>query len=482
MERLLEASDGDFLLGIPWNGELEIEPRAIGNLIETMETTGAGIVYSDFRIARGNECSEITSIDYQLGSIRESFDFGPLLAFSGEAVKRTLEKHGKIDASLRWSALYDLRLKLSIDFPVARIPEPIYTIRMPIARPVAGEESNFVRDFDLVDLSNRDYQVELEAIVTSHLKRIGAYLEPVFRPLPPPEGPFPVAASVIIPVRNREKTIAQAVQSAINQRSSFAYNVIVINDYSSDKTGEIVRQLAAQRPNIVQLLPERRDLGIGGLWNEAIYSKECGMFAVQLDSDDVFSHEQALEKIIRKFWDAPLAESALAIDPPPHYAMVTGSFGHVNFNLEPIPPGVFLHHEFSEANGRNNALRMNGLGAPRAFYVPVLRRFGLPNVSYGEDYAICLRIGREFAVGRIFEPLYLARQWEGNTSRSMPLGSVKSVNLKDLLPPGLGERPDILARLQPLLRTLMMTSKNRYDSYKDWLRSVEIEARQQLNS
>jgi glycosyltransferase involved in cell wall biosynthesis len=331
-------------------------------------------------------------------------------------------------------------LKISIDFPIVRIPEPLYTTRPAVEERAASGGVEKIHEY--VDPRNREYQLEMEQVATAHLRRIGAFLEPVFSPPPPPEEDFPVTASIIIPVRNREKTIADAVQSALSQSASFPYNVIVVDNHSTDRTAEILRQLAQQHENLIHKIPQRTDLGIGGCWNEAVYSPACGLYAVQLDSDDLYSDAHTLEKIIHEFLKPSPEHSGSAQTVAPRYAMVIGSYTTVNFNLEEILPGLIDHREWTRENGRNNALRIIGLGAPRAFYVPVLRRYGFPNVSYGEDYAISLRISRDYEIGRIYESLYLVRRWEGNTDRALPL-----------------------------------VVMNRYDAYKDWLRTVEIQAR-----
>jgi glycosyltransferase involved in cell wall biosynthesis len=236
----------------------------------------------------------------------------------------------------------------------------------------------------------------------------------------------------VIPVRNRERTIADAVRSALGQRTGFAFNVLVVDNHSTDRTGALLEELAAQDPRVVRLVPDRTDLGIGGCWNHAVYSPLCGEYAVQLDSDDLYADEGTLERMVGHFQQGP-------------YAMVIGSYTIVSFDLQEIPPGLIDHREWTRENGRNNALRINGLGAPRAFFVPLLRQIGLPNVSYGEDYAAALRISREYEVGRIYDPVYLARRWEGNSDAALPLATA-----------------------------------NRYDAYKDHVRTVEILARQEM--
>ena len=427
INQLVEQISSDYLLFCLPGEQVEPGQRALERLLSAAADSGAGLVYSDFRDDVGGQMTDHPLIDYQLGSIRDSFDFGPVFLISKRAAAVAFGEHGPIDGRLRWAGLYDLRLKLSVDSQTLRILEPLYT-RIPVDRRATGE-----RQFDYVDPGRREYQIEMEQVASEHLKRIGAYLEAEFRSLPGTGARFPVRASIVIPVRNRERTINDAVASALSQRTNFEFNLIVVDNHSTDRTTDILREIAARDDRLVHLKPARKDLGIGGCWNEAIYSDHCGEYAVQLDSDDLYADQHTLEKIVARFEDAA-------------YAMVIGSYKIVNFQLEEIPPGLIDHREWTRENGRNNALRINGLGAPRAFYVPVLRQIGFPNASYGEDYGVALRISRDYEIGRIYEPIYYARRWEGNSDAALPLATA-----------------------------------NRYDAYKDHLRTVEILARRKMN-
>jgi glycosyltransferase involved in cell wall biosynthesis len=434
---LIESWRTDYLLLILPGGRVEFGPRAPERLAQVAEDSGAALVYSDFRERNGAEVpGEIVDhplIDYQLGAIRDNFDFGSVVLLSREAVVKALRDHGGISPDIRWGGLYDLRLKLSINSTIFRIPEPLYT------RAAADLRASGEKIFDYVDPRKRDYQIEMEKIATEHLERIGARLEPRFADLPESDEEFPVKASVIIPVRNRVKTIADAVRSALSQKADFPFNVIVVDNHSTDGTTDLLSNLAADNDRLIHIAPARTDYGIGGCWNEAIYSPYCGRYAAQLDSDDVYSSENTLARIVAEF-DSARSENK-------SYAMVIGSYTIVDFDLNELPPGLIDHREWTRENGRNNALRINGLGAPRAFDVTALRRIGLPNTSYGEDYAVALRVSREYEIGRIYDSLYFARRWSGNSDSALPL----------------------------------MTA-NRYDAYKDRLRTIEILARQQFNA
>ena len=408
IQTLLDGADSDVLfLGDP-RVSIEPGPGMFDRMARVMRESGAGWVYAD---AVGHP-----HIDYQRGSIRDGFDFGPVVCVSVEAARES-----GIDSGWKWGALYDLRLRISEAHAVVRIPEPLYSASPIDVRPTGQKQ------FDYVDPRNRDYQIEMEQVATAHLKRIGAWLPPHFSTVTGEAETFPVMASIVIPVRNRERTILDAVQSALRQRTDFEFNVIVVDNHSTDRTTELVTSVSD--PRLKHIIPERRDLGIGGCWNEAIYSSYCGRYAIQLDSDDLYADDNVVSRIVSEL-DAG------------SYAMVIGSYTMVDFSLKEIPPGLIDHREWSRDNGRNNALRINGLGAPRAFNTSVLRAIGFPNVSYGEDYAVALRISRDYQIGRIYESLYLCRRWEGNSDSALPVEVA-----------------------------------NRYDLYKDWLRAVEIQAR-----
>jgi glycosyltransferase involved in cell wall biosynthesis len=432
---VIEAWRTDYLLLLLPGGRVELGARAPERFVQVADDTGAAFVYSDFRQQNGAEVpGEVVDhplIDYQLGAIRDNFDFGSAILLSREEVAKALRDHGGISPDIRWGGLYDLRLKLSIKSTIFRIPEPLYT------RAAADLRASGEKIFDYVDPRKRDYQIEMEKIATEHLERIGARLEPSFANPPVSREQFPVKASVIIPVRNRVKTIADAARSALSQKADFPFNVIVVDNHSTDGTTDLLRNLAADNDRLIHIAPARTDYGIGGCWNEAIYSPHCGRYAAQLDSDDVYSSENTLARIVAEF------DSAISVNKS--YAMVIGSYTIVDFDLNELPPGLIDHREWTRENGRNNALRINGLGAPRAFDVAVLRRIGLPNTSYGEDYAVALRVSREYEIGRIYDSLYFARRWSDNSDSALPLGTM-----------------------------------NRYDAYKDRLRTIEILARQRL--
>jgi hypothetical protein len=424
--RWFESTGADYLL---WflSPRVELSAGGLARLVQTAADTRAAIVYSDYFDRPANSAPQLRPlVDYQPGSIRDDFDFGHVVLLSRSAVQglaTAIEAEAIAGAFGGW---YDLRLRASERGPVVRLPEPTYVVRA--QQPGSDEEEHF----RYVDPRNRNYQIEMERIATAHLKRIGAWLPPPKAPVVDRDAKFPVECSVIIPVRNRVRTVGDAVTSALSQQADFPFNVIVVDNHSTDGTTDVLRELAAKNDRLVHLIPNRDDLGIGGCWDEAINSPKCGRYAVQLDSDDLYSSPDVLARIRAEFERG-------------QYAAVIGSYTIVNFDLKQIPPGLIDHREWTDENGHNNALRIHGLGAPRAFHVPTLRKFGFPNVIWGEDYAVALRLTREFACGRIYDSLYWCRRWEGNSDHELPI-----------------------------------ETKNRYATYKDRLRSIEIAARQQM--
>jgi hypothetical protein len=429
--RWFETTDSSHLLWL-FAARVELTADGLRRLLEAACDSQAAILYSDYFDRDADGAARLHPlIDYQPGSLRDDFDFGPVVVLSRNAVAGLADALESDGASGRFGGWYDLRLRASERGPAVHLSEPNYTVSA-VVESSAGDAH-----FQYVDPRNRDYQIEMECIATAHLKRIGAWLPPPTAPSFNPEptatadARFPVEASVVIPVRNRFRTVADAVRSALGQQADFPFNVIVVDNHSTDGTTQTLTDMAAREPRLVHVVPARTDLGIGGCWNDAIYSKHCGRYAVQLDSDDLYAEPNVLSRIIAEFRRG-------------NYAMVIGSYTIVDFNLQPIPPGLIDHREWTAENGHNNALRIAGLGAPRAFHVPTLRKIGFPNVSYGEDYAVALRLCREYPLGRIYDSLYWCRRWEGNTDHALPL-----------------------------------ETRNRYALYKDRLRSIEIAARQQ---
>ncbi len=368
---------------------------------------GADMLYSDhYDIISGADGKPLRrkhpAIDCLPGALRDDFDFGPVLVVRSSSFRKAV---AGMDENYRYGALYDLRLRMD---KIVHIPEYLYTVAESDLRK-SGE-----KQFDYVDPKNREVQVEMERICTAHLRRIGAYIAPGARSVKGLECVSSgVTASVIIPVFNRERTIGDAVRSALSQNCDFEYNVIVVDNHSTDRTSGILSSFSDPRLRVI--VPERTDLGIGGCWNLAVNDNACGTYAVQLDSDDVYRNGTTLTRIVDKFRTEDCA-------------MVIGSYEMTDFNMAPIPPGIIDHREWTDDNGRNNALRINGLGAPRAFFAPLLRRIGFPNVSYGEDYAVALRISREYRIGRIYEPIYCCRRWDGNSDAALDIDRVNANN------------------------------------------------------
>ncbi len=383
-------------------------------LIQVAESTQAALVYSDYYKVIDGVPTPHPVIDYQTGSIRDDFDFGSVLAIRADLVAVWAE----LDESMRYDhvGLYSMRLFLSRCYMIFHLDEFLYIEDETDLRK-SGE-----KQFDYVDPRNREVQKELEQAATVHLAEIGALVDTGKYQSPNLYvGEFPVEASVIIPVRDRVRTIRDAVESALSQQCGFLFNIIVVDNHSTDGTSDILNALSAGCPSLHVIVPERKDLGIGGCWNEAINSEFCGRFAVQLDSDDLYSSPQTLQRIHDAFYEQEAA-------------MIIGSYRMCNFQLETLPPGLIDHAEWTDANGPNNALRINGLGAPRAFFTPLLREIQFPNTSYGEDYAMGLAFSRRFRIGRIFDELYICRRWEGNSDAALSQDKINRNNLyKDRL-------------------------------------------------
>jgi len=399
-------------------GRIKIKDGAIEAWLSCSVAKNTLLQYSHYYEVTEGEDKRHPLIEYTQGSIRDDFNFGPLVLIETSVLNEYLNSKPVDYNHAGW---YDFRLFLSRKGKITLTDNYFYSYYEPDLR------STGAKQFDYVNPMNRERQIEMEQAATFHLKEIGALVTPPFREIDPDSYAFNTEASIIIPVLNREKTIADAIQSVLTQQTSFPFNLIIIDNHSTDATPEIIKSFNDNR--IVHIIPERRDLGIGGCWNEGINHPQCGRFAIQLDSDDLYKDETTIQKIVDKFRGE-------------RCAMVIGSYQMVNFNLEEIPPGIIAHREWSDDNGPNNALRINGLGAPRAFYTPIIRTIGFPNVSYGEDYAAAITICRTWNVGRIYEPVYLCRRWDNNTDSNLSIEKV-----------------------------------NTYNSYKDSLRTKEIEAR-----
>jgi hypothetical protein len=428
--RILAEPQTKYLLLLPGFHQISIEPEYLGRILKGAESTKAGIAYSDFFDGSEHGKTRHPLNDYQPGSVRDDFDFGAMVLFSAPAAREAVKNYGAIPG-VKYAGLYGLRLKVSIDHPVYHLREPLYSVVRPTIN--ADEPSGAEKMFAYVHPRNESVQKEMETVFTHYLKNIGAYLRPHYlREVEPTPDSFPVEASVVIPVRNRKGTITDAVKSALAQETDFPFNVIVVDNYSTDGTTAVLSDLSRRYSAMKHLVPKRTDLGIGGCWNEALQHYTCGRYAVQLDSDDLYGSPRTLRQMVDMFH-------------PDNYAMVIGSYTLVDSKLETIPPGLIDHREWTDKNGHNNALRINGLGAPRAFNTSLMRKIGFLNVSYGEDYAAALRICREYRIGRIYESLYICRRWPGNTDAAL--------NIEEA---------------------------NRNDAFKDKIRSDEILARQQM--
>ena len=389
-------------------------------MMQVMQMTGATMAYADHFQKMTNDQSQITIveapvIDYQMGALRDDFDFGAVLLWDTAKLKALV---AQMDTDYEFAGLYNLRLRAE---KLEHIPEYLY-YEVETDTRKSGEKL-----FDYVDPRNRQVQIEMEACVTAHLKRIGAYLQPGEYKALPKAGEFPVTASVIIPCKNRARTIADAIHSALNQkvRDGYSFNVIVVDDNSTDGTAEIIDKLQMGNDKLVFIRQDKTWHAIGGNWNVAIHDPRCGKYAIQLDSDDTYFDETTVQKFIDTFEGT---SNLSTLNSNPLYGMVIGTYQLTNMAGETLPPGVIDHREWTDDNGRNNALRINGLGAPRGFYVPLLRTINYPTTKYGEDYAVGLRISRDYPIGRIYDVLYNCRRWEDNSDANCDIVAMNRNN------------------------------------------------------
>ena len=406
LRSIAEAVSEKYMLIYTKDMPLEMGMFALDRILCIAEDTGADMLYADHYKMVDGQRKKHPLIACQKGALRDDFDFGSVLVFKSSSFRRAVRA---MEADYEFGALYDLRLRMK---NIVHVNEYLYT-EIDTDNRKSGE-----KQFDYVDPRNRAVQIEMEKVCTEHLKRIGAWLEPKFREPDINEfagTPFEVTATVVIPVFNRVRTVKDAVESALSQKCDFPYNVIVVDNHSTDGTTELLNEIAATDERLVHIIPAKHDLGIGGCWNLAVHHGLCGEYAVQLDSDDVYSGPDTLQKIVDAFREQKCA-------------MVVGTYQMTDFDMNPIPPGIIDHREWTEDNGRNNALRINGLGAPRAFWTPLLRTINLPNTSYGEDYALGLRISREYRIGRIYDVLYCCRRWEGNSDAALDIDRVNANN------------------------------------------------------
>ena len=400
---------------------------ALDRMITLGDITEAGMIYADhYNLAADGTRSDAPVIDYQMGSLRDDFNFGSVILFRTESLKAAANM---MKADYQAAGFYDLRLKIAEKFRIEHINEYLYS-EVELDTRKTGEKL-----FDYVDPKNRASQIEMEQAATEYLKEVGGYLKPGFKDIDITEGEFPVEMTVMIPVRNRIRTIRDAINSALEQKTTFKYNVFVVENgpecHSTDGTTEAVQEY--DDPRLVHVITERRDLGVGGSWNLAAHDPRCGRFIVQLDSDDVYLDENTLQK----FYDAFQEQKV---------ATIIGTYVLSDINKNVLPPGKIDHAEWTPDNGRNNALRINGLGAPRAFFTPVLRDIPMPNVNYGEDYALGLAISRHYLIGRIYDPLYCCRRWDDNSDGD-----------------------------------LSIEKENKNNTYKDRIRTWELQARIAMN-
>ncbi len=419
VREIAAAADTEYTLLYTRETRLSWIRFGLERLLQIAGDSGAAMIYAD----HFNGDSPAPVIDYQAGSLRDDFDFGGVQLYRTSLLKQAV---AAMDEEYEFAALYDLRLRVSELGPLVHANELLYYEIETDSR-ATGEKL-----FDYVDPRNRAVQVEMERACTAHLKRIGGFLEPVFKEVDLTLGEFPVEASVVIPCHNRVRTIADAIRSALSQKADFPFNVFVVDDNSDDGSVDEIKKFTGD-PKLIYIAQDKSYHAIGGNWNAALHHPQCGRFALQLDSDDVYSDEHTVQKFVDAFREQGCA-------------MVVGTYRITDFDLNELPPGIIDHREWTPDNGRNNALRVNGLGAPRGFWTPLLREINFPTTKYGEDYAIGLRVSREYRIGRIYDVMYNCRRWGGNSDAALDV-----------------------------------EANNRNNLYKDRLRTWELQARIRMN-
>ena len=415
MREIAGHADADYVLLYTKYDTLKMGPFSLERFAKLGDDTQSGMLYADHYNVTDKGADKAPVIDYQMGSLRDDFDFGSVLFFCSKCFKKAVEA---MKENYEFAGLYDLRLKLSQFAAITHINEFLYS-DVELDTRKSGEKI-----FDYVDPRNRGRQIEMEKACTEHLKEIGGYLPanreengekvPNFREIEFNEGNFEVEATVMIPVRNRIRTIRDAIDSVLKQECDFKFNLMVVDNFSTDGTREAIAEY--DDPRLIHIIADFYDMGIGGYWNLAAHRHNVGKFIVQLDSDDMYKDEHTLQTMVNAFYEQ-------------NVAMVVGTYQMTDIHLNPIPPGIIDHKEWTPENGRNNALRINGLGAPRAFYTPVLRDVKIPNTSYGEDYALGLNISRNYQIGRVYEPVYLCRRWDDNSDASLDVEKMNRNNL-----------------------------------------------------
>ena len=415
MREIAGHADADYTLLYTKYDTLKMGPFSLERFVKLGDDTQSGMLYADHYNVTEKGADKAPVIDYQMGSLRDDFDFGSVLFFCSKCFKKAVEA---MKATYEFAGLYDLRLKLSQFAAITHINEFLYS-DVELDTRKSGEKI-----FDYVDPRNRGRQIEMEKACTEHLQEVGGYLSPTreengeevpnFRHIEFDQGEFEVEATVMIPVRNRIRTIRDAIDSVLKQECNFKFNLMVVDNFSTDGTREAIAEY--NDPRLIHIIADFYDMGIGGYWNLAAHRQNVGKFIVQLDSDDMYKDEHTLQTMVDAFYEQ-------------NVAMVVGTYQMTDINLNPIPPGIIDHREWSPSNGRNNALRINGLGAPRAFYTPVLREVKIPNTSYGEDYALGLNISRYYQIGRVYDPVYLCRRWDDNSDAALDVEKMNRNNL-----------------------------------------------------
>ena len=420
LSKAMQAHKADYSLYIDNRAEEVVLKKSALELfqIAMKNNNETGLIYADYELAEANNIKEIHLLKHHIGRVRDNQDYGKVFFISNEALKNS----GGISTDVQFNTLYDLRLKISEKYKLLHMANRYAGA---LYRVVAAAKAYNVFDYLL---AGKDSQLEAERILSEHLQRIGAYLEPGahYTNRPQPNADATLKASVIIPVNNRPEFICDAIESVQAQTVAEVEVIVVVNGGETDPTVEAVKKYQpggacydASKPEVRLLIHDINNLGL--CFNSAAEIAR-GEYYVQLDSDDRLTPD-AVEKVLKVY------------ESDPKIGMVIGAYevweknaaGEIS-RMEEIP--VVTHDEWTEENGRNNLLRINGAGAPRSIPIALIREIGFSMNeepfarNYGEDYQMVMKISERHRIGRVWDPIYKVVRHAGGTDHSIDQNTV----------------------------------------------------------